>query len=56
MKVVLASLFERDERDRGREHGTLRVAEDAVEVDTTNTTIDGVVAGVVDLARERGIA
>ena len=56
MNVVLASLFERDERDRGREHGTLMVAEDAVEVDTTNRTIDDVIAGVVKLARERGIA
>jgi cytidylate kinase len=55
MDDVLASLFERDERDRGREHGTLRVAEGAEVVDTTDLTVEGVVAGVVELARERGL-
>ena len=53
---VLDSLSERDERDRTREHGALRAADDAVEVDTTNTTIRGVVDGVVAIARERGLA
>jgi cytidylate kinase len=53
---VLAAMFDRDARDREREHGALRVAPDAVEVDTTNLTAEGVVDGVVEIARERGLA
>ena len=53
---VLAAIAERDDRDREREHGALRVADDAFEVDTTGRTIDDVIAGVVELARERRIA
>jgi cytidylate kinase len=53
--LVLASQHERDMRDRGREHGALRVADDAVVVDTTELDVDGVVSGIVDLARERGL-
>ena len=49
-------MAERDARDREREHGALRVADDAVEVDTTGRTVDDVIAGVVELARERRIA
>ena len=56
IEEVLQSQRERDARDRGRDHGALRVADDAVEVDTTGTTIDEVVAGIVKIARERGIA
>jgi cytidylate kinase len=46
----------RDDRDRGREHGALRAADDAVELDTTGLSLDEVVARVVGLARERGLA
>jgi cytidylate kinase len=52
---VLAGLAERDARDREREHGALRPADDAVEVDTTGLEVDEVVARIVELARERGI-
>ena len=52
---VLARLAERDARDRDREHGALRPADDAVEVDTTGLRIEEVVARVVALARERGL-
>jgi CMP/dCMP kinase len=55
IEEVLRSQYERDMRDREREHGALRMADGAVEVETTNTTIDGVVRGIVELARERGI-
>ncbi len=55
-EAVLASQMERDERDRRREHSALRAAEDAVEVDTTGQQLDEVVARVVALARERGLA
>src|ERR1700761_5861647 len=49
-EVVLAAQRQRDDRDRGREHGALRAAEDAVALDTTGLTQDEVVARVVALA------
>jgi CMP/dCMP kinase len=55
-EAVLAAQRERDARDTEREHGALRAAEDAVEVDTTGLSLDEVVARVVALARERGLA
>ncbi len=54
--AVLAAQRERDARDEGREHSALRAAPDAVEVDTTGLSQDEVVARVVELARERGLA
>ena len=53
---MLAAQAERDERDREREHGALRAADDAVELDTTGLAVDEVVDRVVALARERGLA
>jgi cytidylate kinase len=55
-EAVLASQRERDERDATREHSALRAAEDAVELDTTDFTLDEVVAQIVTLAHERGLA
>ena len=55
-EAVLAAQRQRDTRDTEREHGALRAAEDAVELDTTGLTQDEVVARVVALARERGLA
>ncbi len=52
---VLAAQSERDQRDRAREHGALRAADDAVELDTTGVGIDEVVSRVVAIARERGL-
>ena len=54
--AVLAAQRERDERDATREHSALRAADDAVEIDTTGLSLDEVVARVVALARERGLA
>jgi len=54
--AVLAAQLERDERDRTREHSALRAAANAVEIDTTGLAIDDVVARIVALARERGLA
>jgi cytidylate kinase len=54
--AVAAAQAERDERDQVREHGALRPADDAIEVDTTGITIDEVVARIAALARERGLA
>jgi len=53
---VLEAQAERDERDESREHGALRVADDAVELDTTGLEVDDVVGRVAALARERGLA
>jgi cytidylate kinase len=55
-EAVLEAQRRRDARDTEREHGALRPADDAVELDTTGLGLDEVVARVVDLARERGLA
>jgi cytidylate kinase len=54
--AVLAAQQERDRRDRTREHSALRAAPDAVGVDTTGLPVEDVVARIVALARERGLA
>jgi len=54
--AVLAAQRERDARDEGREHSALRAAADAVEIDTTGLAEAEVVAQVVALARQRGLA
>jgi cytidylate kinase len=56
IEVVAAAQAERDARDEGRVHGALRPAADAVTIDTTNLTASEVVARIVALARERGLA
>ena len=54
-KAVLAAMRDRDSRDREREHGALRAAPEAVEMDTTGLSSDEVVARALELARERGL-
>ncbi len=54
--AVLASQRERDARDRDREHGALLAAADSIELDTTGLGLEEVVARVVALAGERGLA
>lgn len=56
LETVLAAQRQRDARDTEREHGALRAAEDAVELDTTGFSLQEVVGRVVALARERGLA
>lgn len=56
LEAVLAAQRRRDARDTEREHGALRPAEGAVELDTTGLGLDEVVARVVALAHERGLA
>jgi CMP/dCMP kinase len=53
---VLDAQRRRDARDTEREHGALRAAADAVELDTTGLGLEEVVGRVVGLARERGLA
>jgi cytidylate kinase len=52
---VLEAQRGRDARDRGREHGALRAADDAVVVDTSSLGLPEVVHQVVSLAHERGL-
>jgi cytidylate kinase len=56
VETVLAAQRERDERDQTREHSALEVAANAEQIDTTGLTQEDVVAQVVSLARERGLA
>lgn len=53
---VKSSLARRDALDSGRVASPLRPADDAVEVDTTDRSIDDVVSEVMELARSAGIA
>jgi cytidylate kinase len=55
-EVVLDAQRTRDARDIEREHGALRPAADAVELDTTGLNLEEVVDRIVALARERGLA
>jgi cytidylate kinase len=56
LESVLDAQRRRDSRDTEREHGALRAAPDAVELDTTGLGLEEVVGRVVALARERGLA
>src|SRR3954454_19835179 len=51
-EVVLRDQALRDRQDEGREHSPLKAADDAVEVDTSDLTIDQVVDRIAGLARE----
>lgn len=52
---VLDRISERDRRDTSREHGTLVVAEDAIEIDTSELDLDEVVDRIASLAGQRGL-
>ncbi|HJZ37456.1 MAG TPA: ribosome biogenesis GTPase Der [Solirubrobacterales bacterium] len=56
VESVLSAQQARDARDTEREHGALRAADDAVELDTTGLSIEEVVGRVVELAHERGLS
>jgi cytidylate kinase len=53
---VRAAQAKRDARDRARRHSPLRVAIDAVEIDTTGLEPEAVIELLAGLARERGLA
>jgi CMP/dCMP kinase len=55
LERVLDDQRRRDARDTEREHGALRRADDAVEVDTSGLTVPEVVERVVAVARQRGL-
>ena len=51
-RVVLKDQTLRDQQDAGREHSPLRPAPDAIELDSTDRTVEDVVGQVVKLVRE----
>ena len=51
---VVDELAKRDARDMAREYAPLKVADDAVVVDTTHLDVDGVFEHLLELVRERG--
>jgi cytidylate kinase len=53
---VLDAQRRRDARDTAREHGALRAADDAVEIDTTGLGLEEVVGRVVAMAKDRRLA
>ena len=55
-EVVLRDQAIRDQQDQSREHSPLKPADDSVEVDTSDLTIDQVVERIAELARERQVA
>ena len=52
--ALARAIAARDERDSRRAHSPLRPAADAIVLDTTPLTLDGVVEEMARLARERG--
>lgn len=50
---VLENIRKRDENDKNKEMGALKVAEDATVIDTTNLTIDEVVKKVEELIEQK---
>ena len=52
-EIVLRDQALRDQQDQQREHSPLKAAGDAVELDTSDLTVDQVVERIAELARER---
>lgn len=55
LAAAAANIAERDRIDMSREHSPLRPAADAIEVDTSELTIDEVVEVIVGYATERNV-
>ncbi|MBR9978908.1 MAG: (d)CMP kinase [Bacteroidetes bacterium] len=51
--TILREIEERDRNDSAREHSPLRKADDAIEVETTNTTIEEQVSMILSLVMKR---
>lgn len=50
---IKADIEDRDHRDMNREHSPLKQAEDAILVDTSEMTIDEVIAHIIQICEER---
>jgi cytidylate kinase len=55
VEAVIEAQRQRDARDIEREHGALRPAADAIELDTSSLSLEEVVARIVSMAREKGL-
>ena len=53
IEVIKHNLLQRDQADSTREDSPLKMAEDAVEIDTSNLTMEDQVKRIVELAKER---
>ncbi len=53
LEVIRYEIEERDRNDASREHSPLRKAQDAIEVETTNTSIDEQVTMIFGLVQKR---
>ena len=53
LATILREIEERDRNDAAREHSPLRKAKDAIEVETTNTSIDEQVSMILSLVVKR---
>jgi cytidylate kinase len=53
LEETIAKVIQRDEQDAGREHAPLRQADDAVAIDSTNLSIEEVLALMERTVRER---
>lgn len=53
LEQIQAAIEQRDERDRSRAAGPLTAADDAIEIDTTELTIEQVVDKLADYVRKR---
>ncbi|MGH8029088.1 MAG: (d)CMP kinase [Arenimonas sp.] len=56
LAALHAEIRERDVRDRNRQHSPLKPADDAVVIDTTELTVQEVLARVEELLKARGYA
>lgn len=56
LRIMVQELVERDEADYNRKHGPLRKADDAVEIDTGDMTLEGQIELILKLAKERGLS
>jgi cytidylate kinase len=52
-QIVLREQTLRDRQDEDREHSPLRAAPDAIELDSTDRTLEDVVTQIAGLVRER---
>jgi len=55
LQEIEQDIRERDERDQNRAVSPLRQAEDAVLIDSSELTVDEVIAAIIRTARERGL-
>ncbi|MCF0115437.1 MAG: (d)CMP kinase, partial [Erysipelotrichaceae bacterium] len=54
LEALTKEIEKRDYDDSHREHSPLRKAEDAIELDSSDLTIDEVVARMIDIMNEKG--